>query len=69
MYAHTYDVTETNEKIDRFNNANRWCRLDLTSTSNEYFTRTEKNHLMWLAKCAVIGFFVASVTRYFVNQL
>ena len=65
----TYNVTATNEKIDRFNSANRWSRLDVTNTSNEYFTRDEKNHLVWITKWAVIGFIVASAARYLINQL
>ena len=33
------------------------------------FTRDDKKQFAWLAKWAVIGFFVASVARYFINQL
>ena len=68
MYTSTYNTEATNEKITAFNRA-QMVRDWFVDQYPYQFTRAEKNHILWLAKWAVIGFFVASVARYFINQL
>ena len=68
MYTNTYNVKETNEKITAFNRA-QMVRAWFAGAYPYEFTRAEKNHLLWSAKWLVVGFVVASVARYLINQL
>ena len=68
MYTNTYNVKKTNEKITAFNRAQMVAGW-FADTYQYEFTRAEKNHLWWSAKWLVVGFVVASLARYLINQL
>jgi len=68
MYTHTYNVAKTNEKITAFNRA-QMVRGWFADAYPYQFTHAEKKHLWWSFKWLVVVFIVASVMRYFINQL
>ena len=77
MYTSTYNTEEVQKNNRIMNIAHQRFIEEIRNTNtldpfifrNDYFTRAEKKHLAWLAKWAAIGFVVASVARYLINQL
>jgi hypothetical protein len=68
MYTSTYNTNKSNQKITAFNRA-QMVRAWFADAYPYEFTREEKKHLWWSAKWLVVGFVVASVARYLINQL
>ena len=68
MYTSKYNTEATNEKITAFNRAQMVAGW-FADTYPYEFTRAEKKHLWWSAKCLAVVFLVASVATYFINKL
>ena len=68
MYTETYDIAKTNEKITAFNRA-QMVRAWFADAYPYQFTPAEKKHIWLSARWLVVGFILASIATYFINQL